>query len=97
MSSARNRYPKRALTDTVRTVTTTGSQWLEQFAARLGVDPPSEEEVNDLLALAGVAARASERTAAPISCWLAARAGVSAAQARVAAAELAAELESESP
>jgi predicted component of type VI protein secretion system len=76
-------------------VTTTGSEWLEQLAARLGVDPPSDEELNDLLALAGIAARTSERTAAPVSCWLVARAGVTAAQGRVAASELAAELASE--
>jgi hypothetical protein len=29
-----------------------------------------------LLELAGIAAHASERTAAPITCWIAARAGV---------------------
>jgi hypothetical protein len=51
-------------------------QWLRAFAAELGVEPPSEAEVETLLALAGVAAHASERTAAPITCWLTARAGI---------------------
>lgn len=67
----------------------TASQWLESFASRLGVEPPTEEEVNDLLGLAGIAAHASERTAAPISCWLVARAGKSAAEAKRAASDLA--------
>ncbi len=66
-------------------------QWLAEFAALLGVSPPSPEEVNDLLALAGIAAHASERTAAPLSCWLAARAGVSTRDAVARARELAGE------
>jgi C4-dicarboxylate transporter len=50
--------------------------WLERYAAELGTTAPDDEEVAVLLALAGVAAHASERTAAPISCFIAARAGV---------------------
>ena len=57
-------------------------EWIERFAAALGVDAPSQAEVDGLLALAGVAAHASTRTAAPISCWVAARAGVSVDDAR---------------
>jgi len=49
--------------------------WLAAYATELGVAAPSEEEVERLLALAGVAAHSSERIAAPIACWLAARAG----------------------
>ncbi|HWE70316.1 MAG TPA: DUF6457 domain-containing protein [Acidimicrobiales bacterium] len=52
------------------------SQWLRAFAAELGVEPPTEAEVATLLELAGVAAHTSERTAAPITCWLTARAGI---------------------
>ena len=48
--------------------------WLATYADALGVDPPSEEEIDRLLALAGIAAHASERIAAPVACWLAARA-----------------------
>jgi uncharacterized protein DUF6457 len=48
-------------------------QWLAEFAAKLGLDPPTKGEVKDLLDLAGTAAHASERTAAPIACWLAGR------------------------
>jgi len=51
--------------------------WLAIYAEELGVAPPSEEEVERLLALAGVAAHSSERIAAPIACWLTARAGTS--------------------
>lgn len=47
------------------------------FAAGLGVEAPSDEQVTTLLELAGVAAHASERTAAPITCWLVGQAGVS--------------------
>jgi hypothetical protein len=54
----------------------TGNEWIEAFAARLGVAPPDDETIETLLALAGVAAHASERTAAPISCYLIGRAGI---------------------
>jgi hypothetical protein len=56
-------------------------EWFAGFAAELGVPPPTGEEVRDLLQLAGEAARASERIAAPVTCWLIARAGVSPAEA----------------
>jgi hypothetical protein len=49
--------------------------WTSKFATALGVEAPSEAEVGALLSLASVAANASERVAAPIACWLAARAG----------------------
>jgi len=65
-------------------------RWLLGYADALGVQPPSDSEIEDLLALAGVAAHASERTAAPVSCWLAASAGKSAAEALSAARQVAA-------
>lgn len=71
--------------------------WIDRFAAELGVAAPTEEEVESLLALAGVAARASERTAAPLSCWLAARAGVAPADALERARVLADRLAAEGP
>jgi hypothetical protein len=52
-------------------------QWIEAFAERLGTDAPTPEEFSALLDLAGEAAHSSERVAAPVSCWVAARAGVS--------------------
>lgn len=59
----------------------TAKEWVAGFAALLGVDPPTDEEVTDLLRLAGEAAHASERTAAPVACWLVARAGLPPAEA----------------
>ncbi|HWC87767.1 MAG TPA: DUF6457 domain-containing protein [Solirubrobacteraceae bacterium] len=50
--------------------------WLSTYAEELGTQPPTAAELDVLLALAGVAAHASERRAAPLACWLAARAGV---------------------
>jgi hypothetical protein len=41
-----------------------------------------------LLDLSGVAAHSSERVAAPVSCWVAARAGISPAAALEAAREV---------
>lgn len=64
--------------------------WIEAFSAELGVTPPDDATVEALLDLAGVAAHASERTAAPITCWLIGQAGLSIDEARRLADELAA-------
>jgi hypothetical protein len=53
----------------------TAPEWIEAFAVALGTEVPDEATVERLLALAGAAAHASERTAAPIACWLVGRAG----------------------
>ena len=66
----------------------TAEEWIAAYAARLGVQPPASDDVQQLLALAGIAAHASERQAAPVSCWIAATAGISAEQALSAAREL---------
>jgi hypothetical protein len=50
--------------------------WLAVYAEKLGTDAPTTEEFRAVLDLAGEAAHASERVAAPVACWLAARAGV---------------------
>lgn len=62
-----------------------GREWIAAFAGGLGVEPPDEETFEALLDLAGAAAHASERIAAPIACWLVGRAGVSVEDARRAA------------
>lgn len=67
----------------------TANEWIAQFAARLGVEPPDEATVDRLLALAGVAAHASERIAAPIACYLVAASGVDLDAAEEAAAAVA--------
>lgn len=66
--------------------------WLDLYAATLGSPPITDSEVETLLALAGVAAHASERTAAPVSCYLAARSGVPLADALATARRIADEL-----
>jgi ribosomal protein L12E/L44/L45/RPP1/RPP2 len=50
--------------------------WLAAYAERLGVPAPTEDELKAVLDLAGVAAHSSQRIAAPVASWLAARAGV---------------------
>ena len=55
--------------------------WLERFAAAVGVPAPSADDIETLLDLAGQAARSSHRQAAPVACWLAAQAGLPAAEA----------------
>jgi len=67
----------------------TRDEWLDMFSREIGVQAPSEEDVESLLALAGVAAHAAERTAAPISCWLAALAGRSPSEALAVARRIA--------
>jgi hypothetical protein len=51
----------------------TRDEWIEQFSAQVGVPAPNAEEVDSLLELAATAAHASERTAAPLACWIAGR------------------------
>ena len=62
--------------------------WLSAYAQKLGTDPPTPAEMNALLALAGAAAHASARTAAPIACWMAARAEVAPADALALAQQI---------
>ncbi len=69
----------------------TAREWIEAYAAKLGIEAPDEAQVEALLDLAGVAAHASERTAAPITCWLIGQAGISVDEARRLADELAAD------
>ena len=54
----------------------TAREWIDSFAAAIGAEPPDDATVTQLLDLAGVAAHSSQRIAAPVACWLAAKAGV---------------------
>lgn len=65
------------------------SQWVAAYAARLGIEAPTEAEVEALLELAGVAAHTSERIAAPLACWLVGRSGMTPAEALECAREVA--------
>jgi len=59
----------------------TAEQWVEQFADEVGTERPSKDEFDQVLKLAAEAAHASERTAAPVACWIAGRTGTSLAEA----------------
>jgi len=73
-------------------MTVDAQTWITRYAEILGVTPPSPTEIEALLALAGVAAHASERMSAPVSCWVAAKANKTAEEALAAAEELAGSL-----
>ena len=64
-------------------------EWIDAYADRLGTTPPSRDEFATLLDLAGEAAHASERVAAPVACWVAARAGADPERALTVAREIA--------
>ncbi|HUE25343.1 MAG TPA: DUF6457 domain-containing protein [Solirubrobacteraceae bacterium] len=63
-------------------------EWIDAYAERLGTAAPSPEDFSLILNLAGEAAHASERVAAPVACWVAASAGVDLAQALDVAREI---------
>jgi hypothetical protein len=63
----------------------TRDEWIASFAAETGVQRPSLQEISELLDLAGVAAHASERTAAPLACWIAGRSDLPLAELLAAA------------
>jgi hypothetical protein len=69
----------------------TRDEWIDAFADRLGVTPPDAQAVDTLLALAGTAAHQSERTAAPIACYLVGLAGIDPSRAAQIAESLGAE------
>jgi hypothetical protein len=54
----------------------TASEFLEAFAAQIGVAPPSPDESGALLELASLAAHSSERLAAPLACWIGGASGL---------------------
>jgi hypothetical protein len=65
-------------------------QWIAAYADKLGTTAPTPREFATLLDVAGEAAHSSERVAAPVACWVAARAGVSPEEALEAARAVAA-------
>jgi hypothetical protein len=50
-------------------------EWVEAFARQAGIDPPTPDQMEEILRLASIAAHSSERKAAPIVCWLAGASG----------------------
>ena len=63
-------------------------EWIAAFAERVGTAPPTADEWSTLLDLAGEAAHASERVAAPVACWVTARAGTDPAEALTIARQI---------
>ncbi len=76
---------------------TDAAAWLDGFTTVLGATPLSDEERESILALAGVAAHSSERVSAPLTCWVAAAAGLSPADALQIAQRVAEELSDDEP
>jgi hypothetical protein len=64
-------------------------EWLAAYADRLGVEARTADELKAVLDLAAEAAHASERIAAPVACWLAAKAGRSLDESLLLAKEVA--------
>ena len=67
----------------------TADEWIRAFATEIGATAPSQDEMNEILRLAGIAAHASERIAAPIACYIVGASGRSLADALAAAERLA--------
>jgi Domain of unknown function (DUF6457) len=51
-------------------------EWIAAYADRLDAPAPSAQEFSLILDLAGEAAHSSERVAAPVACWVAAKSGL---------------------
>jgi uncharacterized protein DUF6457 len=49
--------------------------WVAEFAELVGIEPPDRARMGAILKLAATAAHASERTAAPMACFLAGASG----------------------
>lgn len=67
----------------------TASEFLEAFAAQAGTPAPTQEEIDALLELATIAAHASERLAAPLTCWIGGASGLPASELLAAARRIA--------
>jgi hypothetical protein len=63
-------------------------EWIAAYAEQLGVEPPTATELKGILDLAAQAAHASERIAAPVACWLSAKAGRSLDESMALAREI---------
>lgn len=72
---------------------TTMSGWIAAFAEACGQPVPDPDTIDAILELAGTAAHASVRQTAPVTCWMAAAAGLTPAEAGDLATRLADELD----
>lgn len=55
--------------------------WISAYAEQVGTAAPTGEEFQAILDLAAEAAHSSERIAAPVACWVAAKSGLPLTQA----------------
>ncbi len=60
-------------------------EWIDAFAAEIGADRPTDDELKRILDLAATAAHDSERIAAPVACWLGGTVGASLEELQAAA------------
>lgn len=67
----------------------TAQEFLEAFAAQVGVPAPTAEQFETLLEVAAIAAHGSERVAAPLACWMGGASGMPAADLLAAAKRVA--------
>jgi hypothetical protein len=75
----------------------TRDEWIARFAGLAQVPAPSSQEADRLLAIAGLAAHGSERTAAPLACWVAGRSPLSLEQLRELAGRVGGEQDADQP
>lgn len=68
-------------------------EWIDDFASQIGAEPPTNDEIKQILDLAAVAAHSSERIAAPIACWLGGKTGASLDELQAAAERIGASSE----
>jgi len=69
----------------------TAQEWVRTFAEEVGAQAPSQDQIDEILRLAAVAAHSSERIAAPIACWVAGTTGRPLAELREVAERLSGE------
>jgi len=67
----------------------TVEEWVRTFAEEVGAEAPSQDQIDEILRLAAVAAHSSERIAAPIACWIAGTTGRPLSELREVAERLA--------
>jgi hypothetical protein len=85
--SARRLIAGRAQRCSVPIVTV--EEFLVAYAAEIGAPIPSREEMDALLEVASIAAHGSQRTAAPLACWMGGTSGVSVPELLAAARRVA--------
>jgi hypothetical protein len=64
-------------------------RWIAEFATAAGAEPPTDEQIDQMLKLASVAAHSSERIAAPVACWIAGSTGMDLREAEAIAQRIA--------